>query len=122
VLEGLEQPADVVLRAAMRDLFGPQSAFDDDQIVATLGSARWMKDVALRELRLCTEGMNTRFMTLSGMEQGPAHELLDAETIVAAFEQFLNPIRSDEFLDLMAPPVRDLWTSLGAKFSRSGFD
>jgi hypothetical protein len=27
------------------------------------------------------------------------------------------------FLDLMAlPPVGDLWTSLGAKFSRSGFD
>jgi hypothetical protein len=32
-------------------------------------------------------------MILNAMEQGPAHELFDAETVVAAFEQFLNPIR-----------------------------
>jgi hypothetical protein len=35
--------------------------------------------------------------------------------VVAAFEQFLDPIRSGEFLDLMALPVRDLWTSLAPK-------
>jgi hypothetical protein len=81
-----------------------------------------MKDVALRDLRLCIEDLNLRFMTLNGTEEGPAHELLDAEAVVDAFEQFLNPISSDEFLDLMALPVRDLWTSLGAKISRSGFD
>jgi hypothetical protein len=27
------------------------------------------------------------------MEHGPAHELFDAETVVAAFEQFLDPSR-----------------------------
>jgi hypothetical protein len=51
---------------------------------------------------------------------------VDAKTVVAAFEQFLNPIESDDFLDLVAlppaVPVRDLWASLGAKFSRSGFE
>jgi hypothetical protein len=73
-----------------------------------------MKTVALRELRLYIEDQDTRFMALNAMEQGPAHQLLDVETIVAAFEQFLNPIQSDEFLDLMALPVRDSWTSLGS--------
>jgi hypothetical protein len=81
-----------------------------------------MKDVALRELRLYIEDLDTRFMTLNGMGQGPAHEPLDAEIVIAAFEQFLNPIQWDEFLDLMALPARGLWTSLAAKFSRSGFD
>jgi hypothetical protein len=70
----------------------------------------------------CIDDLNTREMTLNGMGQGPAHELLDAKIVIAAFEQFLNPIQSDEFLDLMALPVRDLWTGLGAKFGRSGFD
>jgi hypothetical protein len=84
-----------------------------------------MKTLALRELRLDFEHHNTRFMTLNGMEQGSAHQLLDVEhraIIIAALEQFLHPIQSAEFLDLMALPVRDLWTSLGAKFSRGGVD
>jgi hypothetical protein len=76
--------------------------------------------VALRELRLYVEDQNTGITALNAMEQGPTHELLNAEAIVVASEQFLNPIQSDGFLDLMALPVRDLWTSLGAKFSRSG--
>jgi hypothetical protein len=42
-----------------------------------------MKDVALRE-RFYVEDLNTPFMTLNGMEQGPAHELLDAETVVVS--------------------------------------
>jgi hypothetical protein len=65
---------------------------------------------------------NARFTALNAMERGAAHERLDAKTVVAAFEQFLNPIESDDFLDLVALPVRDLWASLGAKFGRSGFD
>jgi hypothetical protein len=81
-----------------------------------------MDAVAYRELRLYVEGQNKRIMTLNALEQGPARELLDAETIVVAFEQFLNPIQSDGFLDLKALPVRDLWTWLGAKFSGSGGD
>jgi hypothetical protein len=34
----------------------------------------------------------------------------------------LNAIQSDEFLELLALSVDDLWTSLGAKFRRRGFD
>jgi hypothetical protein len=49
--EGLGQSADAVLRAALSDLIGPELAFEDDQTVATFGSTRWVKDVALRELR-----------------------------------------------------------------------
>jgi hypothetical protein len=98
----------------MHDFLEPEPTFGGDQTGATFGSTNGMKDVALRELRLCIEELNTRFMTPNGREQGPAHELLDAETVVVAFEQFLNPIQSDEILDLMALPARDLWTSLGA--------
>jgi hypothetical protein len=47
---------------------------------------------------------------------------LTATTTSAAFEQFLNPIQSDGFVDLMVLPARDLWTSIGARFSRSGFE
>jgi hypothetical protein len=122
LLEGLGQLADTVLRTAMRDFLEPEPTFGDDQAAATFGSTKWMKNVALRELRLYIEDLNTRFTSLNAMEHGPAHELLDAETVVAAFERFLNPIQSDEFLDLSALPVRDLWTGLGAKFSRSGFN
>jgi hypothetical protein len=110
LLEGLVQPADTVLRAAMHDFLGPDRAFGGDQTAATFGPTMWTWGVAPRELRLYVEDLNMRFMTLNGMEQGPAHEPLDIETVVAAFEQFLNPIQSLEFLDLMALPARDLWT------------
>jgi hypothetical protein len=40
--------------------------------------------------------------------------------VVVAFGQ--TPIQSDGCLDLMALPVRDLLTSLGAEFSGSAFD
>jgi hypothetical protein len=73
-----------VLGAALRDFLEPESAFGDDQTGATFGSTKWMKDIALRELRPDFEDQNTRFMTLNAMEQGPAHELLDVETVVAA--------------------------------------
>jgi hypothetical protein len=36
-----------------------------------------------------------------------------------AFEQ-VAPIQADGFLDLMGLPMRDLWTSLGAKVSTAG--
>jgi hypothetical protein len=106
----------------MRDFLEPEPAFEDDQTATTFGSRRWTKWFALGELRLYNEDLSTRFTALNAMEQGPAHELLDVETVVAAFEQFLNPIQSDGFLDLMALPVRDLWTSLSTKFICSGFD
>jgi hypothetical protein len=86
----------------MRAFVVPEPTFGDDQTVATFGSTTWMKDVALRELRLHIDHLNTRFMTLNGREQGRAHELLDADTVVVAFEQILNPIQSNEFLDRMA--------------------
>jgi hypothetical protein len=78
VLEGLGQSAGAVLR----DFIEPESAFEDDQTVA----ATWMQTVALRQLRLYVEDPSTRFVTLGVMGQGPAHELLNAEALVA-FEQ-----------------------------------
>jgi hypothetical protein len=71
----------------MRDFLVPEPAFEDVERVAMFGSTTWMKTLALRELRLDFEDQNTRFMTLNGMEQGSAHQLLDVETIIAAFEQ-----------------------------------
>jgi hypothetical protein len=44
-------------------------------------------DVALRVLGLYVEDPNRRFVTRSVMEQGPAHELLDAEAVAVAPEQ-----------------------------------
>jgi hypothetical protein len=86
VLEGLGQSADAVLRADMRDFLGPEPTFGDEKNTETFGSTTWMKDVLQRELRLYIEDLNTRFTALNAMER-PAHELLDAETVVAAFEQ-----------------------------------
>jgi hypothetical protein len=87
VLEGFGQPADAVLRAVMRDFLEPERTFEDDQTAATFGTMKMMKDVVLQELRLYIEDLNTRFTALNAMEQGPAHELLDAEAVVAALVQ-----------------------------------
>jgi hypothetical protein len=56
------------------------------------------------------------------MGQGCAHKLLDIGTFMAACDQLLNPNRSSEFLDPMALPVRDQWTSIAVKVDRCGFD
>jgi hypothetical protein len=84
--------------------------------VATFGSRRW-RSVLRFAMRLYIEDLNTRFMTLNGMEQGPAHELLDAEAVVVVFEQFLNPIQSGGFLDLRALQCR--WVICGPVSARS---
>jgi hypothetical protein len=76
-----------VLRAVLRDFFEPEPWFEDDQTVATFGSTTGMKGGAFRAWRVYIEDLDTRFMTLNGMEQGPAHELLEADTVVVAFEQ-----------------------------------
>jgi hypothetical protein len=61
----LGQPTGGFSGAALRAFIEPESAFEDDRAVATLGSATWMKNVALRELRHYGEGLNTRLVTLS---------------------------------------------------------
>jgi hypothetical protein len=50
-------------------------------------------NAVLRELGLYVEDPNRRFATRSVLEQGPAHELLDAEAVVVSPEQIdPNPV------------------------------
>jgi hypothetical protein len=64
-----------VLRAALRDFIGPESAFEDDETVATFGSTTGTMNMALREPRLYAQGPNTRFVALGVMGQGSLNEI-----------------------------------------------
>jgi hypothetical protein len=118
LLEGLGDQADTVLRAAVREFFEPEATLENDERAERFETTRWMRTVAVRELRLSyVEDLNRRFETRNAMEQGPAHEMLDTDTVVAAFEQFLNPIHWNELLAL-ALPVREMWATREAQHLR----
>jgi hypothetical protein len=122
LVEGLDAQTDAGAIAATREFLEPDFADGVAEKAALYESAGWMKDVATRELRLYVADLNTRLearAALDGCEESIA--LLDVETVVAAFEAFLHPWQPDEVLNLMALPVRDMWTSLAEKYSRSGF-
>jgi hypothetical protein len=50
-----------------------------------------IRNIHTRSACLTDGPSKARFTALDAMVQGPAHELLYAETVGAAFEQFLNP-------------------------------
>ena len=80
------------------------------------------EDVATRALRLYVKDLTTREEARAALQGREGNVvLLDVEVVVAAFEQFLNPWQPDEVLNMMALPVRDMWTSLAEMYSRSGF-